>query len=167
MSDRTQAHVLVSMQFVLFGLLAAGVLLFPRQSSMPVLMIGAVTAVLGAVVGLLAIAQHAASNAVMPKITPEPNTAAELVQSGLYRFVRHPIYSGVLLVGWGAALAHGHPVLLLGALVLTLFFSYKSLFEERLLRQVYPDYARYMQQTGRFLPLWVKLWTYRANEHDG
>jgi protein-S-isoprenylcysteine O-methyltransferase Ste14 len=57
----------------------------------------------------------------------------ELVTSGPYRFVRHPIYSGMLLAIVGTALVT-NVSLLLAASVLAIYFVYSAGVEERLLR---------------------------------
>jgi protein-S-isoprenylcysteine O-methyltransferase Ste14 len=83
---------------------------------------------------------------------PHPNDGAELVQSGVYRFVRHPIYGGVLLLGAGIAcvlvsLAHGA-----ATLVLLAFFAAKAKREEAWLAQRFAEYPRYAARTKRFIP---------------
>jgi protein-S-isoprenylcysteine O-methyltransferase Ste14 len=57
-----------------------------------------------------------------------------------------------MLAGFGAALAHGHIVGIVIAVVMCAFFTYKSTFEERWLSQVYPDYVEYRTRAGRFWP---------------
>src|SRR5690606_9793792 len=101
--------------------------------------------------------QHANANRALPNISPQPNQRVGLVDSGIYSLIRHPIYTGVLSVGWGLGVGHGHLAPLLVALLLTLFFTYKSHFEETLLAQVYPQYADYKLRAGRFLPKLVRL----------
>lgn len=92
------------------------------------------------------------TNGTLPFITPTPDAQAKLVESGIYARVRHPIYTAVLLGGIGSALAHGHVVPLVIALLMVPFFTAKSRYEERLLRAAYPTYAAYMERTHRFLP---------------
>ena len=58
----------------------------------------------------------------------------------------------MLLGALGVALAHGHIAVLLIALVMIVFFTFKSLYEESLLRAAYPQYRDYMTRTGRVLP---------------
>jgi protein-S-isoprenylcysteine O-methyltransferase Ste14 len=83
---------------------------------------------------------------------PIPARRGVLVTDGLYRYVRHPIYTAVLAIG--AAMT------LLGGLIPHAFFysaliillNYKANFEEQLLRARYSGYASYAAKTGRFLP---------------
>ena len=84
--------------------------------------------------------------------TPVPTETARLATGGLYRFVRHPIYSGVLLAVAGITLRSGGAVRLVLALVIVAFFHVKSRWEEARLRERYPDYAAYAERTPRFVP---------------
>ena len=83
--------------------------------------------------------------------TPVPN-GADLRQDGMYRRVRHPIYSGVLLVMLGVVLRSPGWWPFGWWLVLLAILTAKALWEERMLRNAFPDYAGYMRRTGRFLP---------------
>ena len=70
----------------------------------------------------------------------------ELIEGGPYRFVRHPIYSGVLLMVFGTMLMWGRLVGVVAFVVVILGLSVKASFEERLLMkhfpQAYADYRR-------------------------
>jgi protein-S-isoprenylcysteine O-methyltransferase Ste14 len=139
-------------QFVLFAALAISFVRLPAGQVGWARLLGLALAALGLAVLLWALWNHFRVNRNIVNISPEPNAGNQLVQSGLYRFVRHPIYTGAMLAAFGTALAHGHIIPLLIALGLVAFFTYKSTFEESLLMQVYPEYAAYRQRTGRFLP---------------
>jgi protein-S-isoprenylcysteine O-methyltransferase Ste14 len=139
-------------QFVLAAIMLSALFLFPLGGDSTLRVIGIVLIGLGGLVVLLGIVEHQARNREMPYITPEPNQNVGLVDTGIYRFIRHPLYSGVILAAFGVALAHGHMVPVIIAAVIAVFFTYKSRFEESLLKQTYPEYAAYMTRTGRFLP---------------
>ena len=91
---------------------------------------------------------------------PEPKESARLITSGLYGRIRHPIYTGILLIVWGGTLlrlagnASGTIPLLILSLFMTIFFTLKSIYEETQLINRYPEYGDYRKSTGRFLP-WV------------
>jgi protein-S-isoprenylcysteine O-methyltransferase Ste14 len=76
----------------------------------------------------------------------------DLVTAGPYRFVRHPIYSGLLLGVIGTALATD----LLGmiiAVVLTAFFYYSASVEEKNLIAMFPtSYPAYRTATKMLIP---------------
>jgi protein-S-isoprenylcysteine O-methyltransferase Ste14 len=76
----------------------------------------------------------------------------ELVTSGPYRFVRHPIYSGILLGLLGTALATDL-YLLVAFGVAFAYFLYSATVEERLLAKAFPEaYPRYRAHTKMLIP---------------
>lgn len=83
---------------------------------------------------------------------PHPRDDAQLVETGVYALVRHPIYGGLIIgaLGWGL-LAASPPTLAL-AIGLGAFFDLKSRREEAWLRERYAGYATYMARTRRLLP---------------
>ena len=85
---------------------------------------------------------------------PHPRDGAELVDTGSYRLVRHPIYGGIVLGSTGYALVVGSPLALAGAAILLAFFRLKSGREEAWLREHYPAYQAYATRTKRMIP-WV------------
>jgi protein-S-isoprenylcysteine O-methyltransferase Ste14 len=85
-------------------------------------------------------------------IHPKPTRDAVLKTGGLYRYVRHPIYSGVLFLAAGIALTSGSFVSAGAAVLLVPVLSVKARLEERLLTERFPDYPRYAGRTSRFFP---------------
>ena len=83
---------------------------------------------------------------------PSPKSSGVLIQSGLYRYVRHPIYTGIFVggIGWGL-LSENATRLLITSLLLILFY-FKATYEEGLLQQRYEAYAEYRKRTGMFFP---------------
>ena len=77
----------------------------------------------------------------------------ELIQSGPYRWVRHPIYSGMILAMLGTAMARAQVRGVIGFILLYLGFYIKSGIEERTMRNTFgKQYDDYSQRTGRILP---------------
>jgi protein-S-isoprenylcysteine O-methyltransferase Ste14 len=76
----------------------------------------------------------------------------ELVTSGPYRLVRHPIYSGIILAGLGTAV--GLSWLWLVAVGLAGgYFIYSATVEERFLTETFPDeYPAYRRSTNMLIP---------------
>jgi protein-S-isoprenylcysteine O-methyltransferase Ste14 len=77
----------------------------------------------------------------------------ELVTSGPYHLVRHPIYSGILVAGVGTALALSWQWLIAVALA-GIYFVYSAAVEERYMTEQFPDtYPVYKRSTKMFVPL--------------
>jgi protein-S-isoprenylcysteine O-methyltransferase Ste14 len=83
---------------------------------------------------------------------PIPKSKAQLQTSGLYRWVRHPIYLGLIVTAISFTLSGGLFPHVLFAIALFILLNYKAKFEERLLAERFPEYADYASRTGRFLP---------------
>jgi protein-S-isoprenylcysteine O-methyltransferase Ste14 len=76
----------------------------------------------------------------------------ELVTSGPYRLVRHPIYSGILLAGLGTAVAVSWMWLIAVALA-GIYFGYSAAIEERFLAGSFPStYPAYKSTTKMLVP---------------
>jgi protein-S-isoprenylcysteine O-methyltransferase Ste14 len=76
----------------------------------------------------------------------------ELVTSGPYHLVRHPIYSGILFAGIGTAVALSWRLLIAVALA-SVYFVYSATVEERNMDGQFPDtYPAYRCSTKMFIP---------------
>jgi protein-S-isoprenylcysteine O-methyltransferase Ste14 len=87
--------------------------------------------------------------------TPAPLAPTEhLVVSGLYRFVRNPMYVGVVAAILGQALLLGRPVLLgYAALIWLAFSAFVAFYEEPTLRRQFgAEYDDYRAHVGRWWP---------------
>lgn len=83
---------------------------------------------------------------------PKPVAEGELQQHGVYRYVRHPIYGGVLLLCLAWAFATS-PVALVPTTLLALLFEGKRHREEAWLAETYPGYEDYRRRVRRrFIP---------------
>jgi protein-S-isoprenylcysteine O-methyltransferase Ste14 len=78
-----------------------------------------------------------------------------VVESGPYRLVRHPIYSGLILAAFATAIQKGTSFALLGAAVISLVFYIKARLEERFLRAELGQeaYDAYASKTAMLVPL--------------
>lgn len=83
---------------------------------------------------------------------PQPRPSATLVQTGIYRLVRHPIYSGGIFIAVGWALLRQGWLTLAYAVLLVVFLDAKSRYEERRLLERFPAYAEYRRRVSRFVP---------------
>ena len=92
---------------------------------------------------------HLGRNWGMPMARKEQ---PELVTSGPYAFIRHPIYTGLILAMLGSAMGvsvfYALPLVLVCA-----YFIYSARGEEAVMLQLFPDqYAAYMARTGMLAP---------------
>jgi len=77
----------------------------------------------------------------------------ELIRSGPYRTIRHPIYTGILVALLGTAVAAGEVRGLLAVAIAWLSFYTKARREESFLTQEFGDcFAEHTKRTGMFLP---------------
>jgi protein-S-isoprenylcysteine O-methyltransferase Ste14 len=77
----------------------------------------------------------------------------ELIRSGPYRFVRHPIYSGMLLAMAGTSVARGEWRGLLAVLILFVTLWWKLQHEERWMGETFgDDYAKYRSEVSALIP---------------
>jgi protein-S-isoprenylcysteine O-methyltransferase Ste14 len=74
-----------------------------------------------------------------------------LVSHGIYRVIRHPIYSGDLLLVTGLQLAL-NSWLVLGSCVLFVVVTRRAAAEEALLSTSFPEYSAYRRTSKRFVP---------------
>jgi len=78
--------------------------------------------------------------------------APELVMTGPYAYVRHPIYTGVILAIFGSTLASGLPWLIV-FIAASAYFAYSATKEEAHLLQEFPDaYPAYRARTKMLIP---------------
>lgn len=85
-------------------------------------------------------------------IYPEPREGARLIRHGIFALVRHPIYTSLILLGFGWTMVWMSPTGLAAALVTLVFLDAKATDEERRLRRVYPDYDDYAEGVKKLLP---------------
>ena len=76
-----------------------------------------------------------------------------LVKTGIYKYIRHPLYSSLIILAWGAFLKDTSFLPLILAILATIFSVATAIIEEKEnLQRFGKEYASYMKSTKRFLP---------------
>jgi len=144
----------VAGQFVLLAAIAAaGMVQFAqpgdREPAQPAAaVIGGVMILLGSAIAVRGVLDLGSSMTPFPR----PSAASQVVEIGVYRHVRHPIYIGIVVasIGWGVATLA--PLAVAIALVLLAWFDVKARAEEAWLAERHPGYAAYRARTRKFVP---------------
>ncbi len=85
--------------------------------------------------------------------TSIPRAEAELVTTGPYRRIRHPMYTAVLILAVATTFLTANLIVALGgAAMFALLAARSRLEEQRLLQKFGEAYRIYQQRTGRFFP---------------
>jgi protein-S-isoprenylcysteine O-methyltransferase Ste14 len=146
-SDARLGSMLVVLQLALLAWLALKGVAGLRAGRLPV---DAVLVAAAAVaLGLWALSANRPGNF---NIRPQPRAGGQLVQHGPYRWIRHPMYSALLLAGVAAARGAGDVETWLVLAALAVVLVIKANVEERELTERYPAYRAYQRHTRRFMP---------------
>lgn len=112
--------------------------------------LGAALIALGAAFGIAGAAVLGRNRTIYPK----PHPDSRLVCHGIYRLVRHPLYTCVILLTIGLAVCSASTPALIASAILALFLRAKAGREERWLVARFPDYESYRRRVKRFVP-WI------------
>ena len=135
--------VLVATQFVLISLIMFAGPLWPTHWSLKGLML------VGCLIGLWAFLSMGLGNI---RAFPEIPQHGRLVVHGPYHWVRHPMYTSLLLITLGWVVEHPFPfrMVLWVGLVVTLWVKLR--YEEQLLMVRFAEYEEYRTRTKRIFP---------------
>lgn len=147
MTLKLKDYLFVSIQFLLFFCFIFDVN-WPLKSSICIKNTGLLIAFIGLFIGVLALLQL--NKNISP--FPTPKNTANLLQIGLYKYMRHPIYTGIILLLSGYSVYQNSFYKLGISILLLILFYFKSNYEELRLEQKFPDYKNYKSKTNRFFP---------------
>lgn len=85
-------------------------------------------------------------------ISPIPREKAQLLDDGMYGFIRHPMYLAVLLLCLGFLLQNPDEINILVYAILFADLLVKLHWEEKLLEEKFEDYKNYQQRTKKIIP---------------
>jgi len=133
--------LLVFLQFSLMGLM----LLFSQGVSF----IGVLIFLVGAIIGLFALTHNRLGNF---NIQPKMKENAKLITTGIYAYIRHPMYLSVLLMMLGVFIGSPSIVEALFLLLLAIVLVLKAKREESIWLKETKEYVEYKKRTKLFIP---------------
>ena len=83
---------------------------------------------------------------------PQPRSTSKHVQEGLYKYIRHPMYLAVMLIGLAFLLSNPSFPATIIYLLLIYILDQKATLEEEYLKKIHPTYKSYAQKTKKFVP---------------
>ena len=86
------------------------------------------------------------------RVTPDVDARAKLITSGPYKWVRHPLYSGIIFSCLGLLTIDLNYLRIIYFLVLIADLLLKLNYEEKLLSNHFKDYSEYKKKTARIIP---------------
>ncbi|HET8785759.1 MAG TPA: isoprenylcysteine carboxylmethyltransferase family protein, partial [Candidatus Limnocylindrales bacterium] len=140
------------LQAVLIVVVVAAVWSLGPDWSGPLRLVGYVVGVALLGIGLILILRGVSDLGRARTPVPRPREGGELVETGIYAVVRHPIYAGLMFAAVGGAVINASLIALALTACLAVVLWLKSMVEEAWLVQRYPGYAAYRARTGRFMP---------------
>jgi protein-S-isoprenylcysteine O-methyltransferase Ste14 len=146
--ERRTAWLLVLGQFVLLAL----IVLLPSGTAWTLPLAITRTAEVAAAAGIVVMVVAGTALGRGLTAAPLPNSHAELRTGGLYRLVRHPIYSGLLLLAVALTLTSRSLWTTTACVALVALINAKARWEEQHLAARFPAYAAYAARTPRFIP---------------
>lgn len=112
-------------------------------------------AIFGMILGLLGITVLVISLFLLNKNAspfPTPKPDSKLIKNGIYKYIRHPIYSGLLAILFGYGIYSNSTFKIAIGVLFYILFLFKSKYEEQRLLVFFKDYKSYIKITGRFIP---------------
>jgi len=90
------------------------------------------------------------------KSTINFENTSQLVDSGIYRYIRHPLYLSIFLLGTGIVLKNpGNVQIILGCINLVAVFITSRIEENEMIAKFGDEYRQYMTRTKMFIPFIV------------
>ena len=77
----------------------------------------------------------------------------DIIVTGIYKYIRHPIYTSNILLIVGVMLSSGSLLVAFPLFYILIYYTISALNEESALESRFPKYKRYRRHTGMFLPM--------------
>lgn len=142
-------HLIFSAILLWWGISCKGALLYERQ-----MVVGILFLISGLTLSLMAFRSFDIPAFLgVDVVSSSSKNTTELIQTGLYAWVRHPLYSGIVLIILGIICCLPYQPLLLFAAVTFVYLPFGIYWEEEKLRREFgPVYDRYAQGVKRLIP---------------
>ena len=139
-----------SLLIALYPAMTPHLVQFPTHSIKILNEIGIFLEYLAVVIEIVALSRLRTSFSQVPE-------ANRLIRNGLYRFVRHPLYTAYITGFAGFAMTVNEVMIWVAFLVFVVAEWVRAKAEEQVLAQTFPEYETYRQRTGMFWPKWGSL----------
>lgn len=130
-------------------------ILAPLESAVRQVQVPSLLQIVGLVLGLAGLLTALMSYRALGRnfrVYAAPRRSGTLVTSGIYSRVRHPMYTGVILMFLGYLLFFGSIISVPLWVAFSVLYILKSVKEERILAERFPDYDDYCRRTWKFVP---------------
>ena len=139
-----KGYILVFVQFSIIGLM-----LLPLDDKVIYSSFGFFFTLLGLIIGAVAIYTNGVGNF---NIRPDIKENSTLITSGIYAYIRHPMYTSVIVAMFGILLLNMNLLNIILYLILICNMLIKMFYEEQLWGCNEERYREYAQNTSRLLP---------------
>ena len=139
-----KSRILVFIQFATIFLM-----ILPLDGGVQYLYSGLSIITIGIAIGLLSITAHTTGNF---NIRPDIKENCVLVTHGIYKYIRHPMYSSVLLSMFGVLVLYANIYVSVLYLILLINMLTKMFYEESLWHSRDESYKEYSKNTYRLIP---------------
>lgn len=140
MSIRSLIIVLIQMVCSIYIVLSGGI--FPAN------ILSIIILLIGLALGVWAMLEFKFRFNIFPELLSD----SILVTSGPYRFIRHPIYTAVLLITIAYVINNPTSITIILWIILLIVLNIKLRYEEKLLEERFSEYGEYKTKTKTLLP---------------
>lgn len=133
-------------------LLLIGLVFLPHGTLWPVNAFVATASFVFMLVGVILFLLGAVRLGPALRASPIPKEDSALVTTGVYGYIRNPIYAGFIVGGFGLTLFSASFLHVFLLIALAFLLSAKARWEERMLIVEHPEYGAYAARVGRFFP---------------
>ena len=130
-------------------------ILAPLENSVRDIHVSTISRAIGGLLGLVGLVISVVSYKALGRnfrVYAAPRRSGTLITSGIYSWIRHPMYTGVITMFAGYILLWGSLFSIPLWLAFSVLYLIKSVKEERILDHRFPEYEEYRKRTWKFLP---------------